>query len=48
MLIRARMSISADGYVTTPGGWPSLVADPAFATAEAMGSRSSSRAARRR
>ena len=25
MLIRARMSISADRYVTTPGGWPALV-----------------------
>ena len=30
MRIRARMSMSADGYVTTPGGWPALVADPAF------------------
>lgn len=30
MLIRARMSVSADGYVTTPSGWPTLVADPAF------------------
>ena len=24
MKIRARLSISADGYVTTPGGWPAL------------------------
>jgi len=24
MQIRARMSMSADGYVTTPGGWPTL------------------------
>ena len=30
MQIRARMSMSADGYVTTPGGWPALTADPAF------------------
>ncbi|WP_028926474.1 dihydrofolate reductase family protein [Pseudonocardia acaciae] len=31
MRIRARMAISADGYVTTPSGWPSLAADPSFA-----------------
>src|SRR5512132_4158596 len=30
MEIRARMSTSADGYVTTPGGWPAMPADPAF------------------
>src|SRR5437763_17071604 len=30
MQIRARMSMSADGYVTTPDGWPALTADPAF------------------
>lgn len=30
MQIRARMSMSADGYVTTPGGWPAVVADPGF------------------
>ena len=30
MQIRARMSTSADGYVTTPGGWPALTADPAL------------------
>jgi hypothetical protein len=24
MQIRARMSMSADGFVTTPSGWPSL------------------------
>jgi dihydrofolate reductase len=30
MQIRARMSMSADGYVTTPDGWPALIADPAF------------------
>ena len=26
MHIRTRMGISADGYVTTPDGWPSLLA----------------------
>ena len=30
MQIRTRLSISADGYVTTPDGWPALVADPDF------------------
>jgi dihydrofolate reductase len=30
MKIRARMSISADGYVTTPNGWPAVTADPLF------------------
>jgi dihydrofolate reductase len=39
MQIRARMSISADGYVTTPGGWPSLTADPAFVSGESHGIR---------
>jgi hypothetical protein len=24
------MSMSADGYVTTPDGWPAQLADPAF------------------
>jgi len=37
MLIRARMSMSADGYVTTAGGWPALVADPAFVSGESHG-----------
>jgi dihydrofolate reductase len=37
MQIRARMSMSADGYVTTPGGWPSLTADPAFASGHSHG-----------
>jgi len=27
MLIRARMSMSADDHVTTPSGWPALVAE---------------------
>jgi len=39
MQIRARMSMSADGYVTTPGGWPALTADPAFASGESHGIR---------
>lgn len=39
MKIRARMSISADGYVTTPSGWPSLTADPAFVSGESHGIR---------
>jgi dihydrofolate reductase len=37
MEIRARMSMSADGYVTTPGGWPALTADPAFVSGESHG-----------
>ena len=37
MKIKARMSISADGYVTTPGGWPALVADPGFAPGSSHG-----------
>ena len=39
MRIRARMSMSADGYVTTPGGWPALTADPAFVSGESHGIR---------
>jgi dihydrofolate reductase len=39
MQIRARMSMSADGYVTTPSGWPSLTADPAFVSGESHGIR---------
>src|SRR5207302_6454751 len=39
MLIRARMSMSADGYVTTPGGWPALTADPAFISGQSHGIR---------
>ena len=30
MLIRTRMCMSADGYVTTPDGWPVQLADPAW------------------
>jgi hypothetical protein len=37
MKIRARTSISADGYVTTPGGWPALTADPSFVCCSAAG-----------
>jgi dihydrofolate reductase len=33
------MSMSADGYVTTPGGWPALTADPAFVSGESHGIR---------
>ena len=39
MQIRARMSMSADGYVTTPDVWPSLTADPAFVGGESHGIR---------
>ncbi|GIH15805.1 dihydrofolate reductase family protein [Rugosimonospora africana] len=37
MRIRARTSISADGYVTTPGGWPALTADPSFVSGRSHG-----------
>jgi dihydrofolate reductase len=37
MQIRTRVSISADGYVTTPSGWPALTADPAFVPGESHG-----------
>jgi dihydrofolate reductase len=39
MQIRARMSMSADGYITTPSGWPALTADPAFVSGESHGIR---------
>jgi dihydrofolate reductase len=39
MQLRARMSMSADGYVTTPGGWPPQTADPAFVPGESHGIR---------
>jgi hypothetical protein len=32
--IISRLSISADGYVTTPDGWPAQLADPAFKSGE--------------
>ena len=37
MQIRARMGMSTDGYVTTPGGWPALTADPAFVSGGSHG-----------
>jgi dihydrofolate reductase len=37
MQIRCRMSMSADGYVTTPSGWPALVADPSFLSGQSHG-----------
>lgn len=39
MQIRARMSMSADGYVTTPNGWPAQLADPTFDPGESHGAR---------
>ena len=39
MQIRARMCMSADGYVTTPDGWPAQLADPAFVSGESHGIR---------
>jgi dihydrofolate reductase len=37
MQIVTRMCISADGYVTTPDGWPAQLADPAFVAGESYG-----------
>jgi dihydrofolate reductase len=37
MHIHTRFSMSADGYVTTPDGWPALVADPAFVSGQSHG-----------
>jgi dihydrofolate reductase len=37
MQIRTRFSISADGYVTTPDGWPPLVRDPQFVSGRSHG-----------
>ena len=37
MQIRTRMCMSADGYVTTPDGWPAQLADPAFVPGESYG-----------
>ncbi|MFL5999139.1 MAG: dihydrofolate reductase family protein [Streptomyces sp.] len=39
MQIRARLSMSADGYVTTPSGWPALTADPSFVSGQSHGIR---------
>src|SRR5256884_1172448 len=37
MQIRTRMCMSADGYVTTPDGWPAQLGDPAFVAGESYG-----------
>jgi dihydrofolate reductase len=37
MQIISRLGISADGYVTTPDGWPALLADPTFVPGESHG-----------
>lgn len=37
MQIISRLSMSADGYVTTPDGWPAQLADPAFVAGESHG-----------
>jgi dihydrofolate reductase len=37
MQIRARMSMTADGCVTTPDGWPAQLADPAFVSGQSHG-----------
>jgi hypothetical protein len=37
MQIRARLSISADGYVSTPDGWPAQLADSAFVSGRSHG-----------
>ncbi|HEY3726671.1 MAG TPA: dihydrofolate reductase family protein [Solirubrobacteraceae bacterium] len=39
MQIRSRLSMSADGYVTTPDGWPAQLADPAFVAGQSHGIR---------
>jgi dihydrofolate reductase len=37
MRIVARLGMSADGFVTTPDGWPALIADPVFVPGESHG-----------
>jgi dihydrofolate reductase len=37
MKIISRIATSADGYVTTPDGWPAPTADPAFAPGSSHG-----------
>jgi len=39
MKIISRLSTSADGYVTTPDGWPAQLADPAFVSGQSHGIR---------
>ena len=36
-MIRTRMCMSLDGYVTTPDGWPVQLADPSFVPGESYG-----------
>jgi dihydrofolate reductase len=40
MQIISRLAISADGYVTTPDGWPAQLADPTFVPGESHGIKS--------
>ena len=37
MQIISRLSMSADGYVTTSDGWPAQLADPAFVSGQSHG-----------
>jgi dihydrofolate reductase len=37
MKIVSRLSMSADGYVSTPDGWPAQLADPAFKSGSSHG-----------
>ncbi len=37
MQIRTRLSMSADGYASTPDGWPALLADPSFVSSASHG-----------
>jgi dihydrofolate reductase len=37
MQIITRFSMSADGYVTTPDGWPAMVAAPGFVSGQSHG-----------
>ncbi|MFI7670850.1 dihydrofolate reductase family protein [Nocardia sp. NPDC049526] len=37
MQIRSRLCMSADGYITTPNGWPPQVVDPAYVPGESHG-----------
>jgi dihydrofolate reductase len=37
LVIKTRFSVSADGYVTRPDGWPSLLADPTFVSGKSHG-----------
>jgi dihydrofolate reductase len=37
MKIISRLCISADGYVTTPDGWPAQLADPTFVPGQSHG-----------